>query len=152
MSSDLQWWLHSASDNTLHSSLWYLRSGWHTSICMFSGKYSSDKKKARDSFAIWYTIYRGFPCGSVGREFTCNVGDLRLIPGLGRSPREGNGYPLQYSGLENFMSCVVHGVAKSQTWLSDFHFHFQTLCRELSIKLTKSRTGKKWYLNLAFEL
>ena len=43
----------------------------------------------------------GFPCGSAGKESTCNVGDLGSIPGLGRSPGEGNGYPLQYSGLEN---------------------------------------------------
>ena len=56
----------------------------------------------------------GFPCGSAGTESTCNAGDLGLIPGLGRSPREGNGYPLQYSGLENSMDYTVHGVAKSQ--------------------------------------
>ena len=43
----------------------------------------------------------GFPCGSAGKESACNVGDLGLIPGLGRSPGEGKGYPLQYSGLEN---------------------------------------------------
>jgi len=68
--------------------------------------------------------YVGFPCGSAGKESTCNVGDLGLIPGLGRSPGEGKGYPLQYSGLENFMDCIVHGVAKSQTRLSNFHFHY----------------------------
>ena len=51
----------------------------------------------------------------------CNAGDLGLIPGLGGSPGEGKGYPLQYSGLENSMDCIVHGVAKSWTWLSDFH-------------------------------
>ena len=51
-----------------------------------------------------------------------NVGDLGLIPGLGRSPGEGKGYPFQYSGLENLMDCIVHGVAKSQTQLRDFHF------------------------------
>ena len=55
----------------------------------------------------------GFPCGSAGKESTCNVGDLGSIPGLGRSPGEGDGYPLQYSVLENSMDCVVHGVAKS---------------------------------------
>ena len=60
----------------------------------------------------------GFPCGSAGKESACNVGDLGLIPGLGRSPGEGHGYPLQYSGLENSMDCIVHGVAKSQTPLS----------------------------------
>ena len=47
-----------------------------------------------------------------------------LIPGLGRSPEEGKGHPLQYSGLENSMECIVHGVAKSWTQLTDFHFHF----------------------------
>ena len=52
-----------------------------------------------------------------------NVGNLGSIPGLGRSPGEGNGYLLQYSGLENSMDCRVHGVAKSQTQLSKFHFH-----------------------------
>ena len=57
-----------------------------------------------------------------GKESTCNAGDLGLIPGLGRDPGEGNGYPLQYSGLENSMDCFVHGVAKSQTRLSNFHF------------------------------
>ena len=55
------------------------------------------------------------------KESACNAGDLGLIPGLGRSPGEGKGYPLQYSGLENSMDCIVHGVAKSWTWLSDFH-------------------------------
>ena len=67
-------------------------------------------------------FYQGFPCGSAGKESTCNVGDLGLIPGLGGSPGEGRGYPLQYSGLENSMDCIVHGVAKSQTRLSGFHF------------------------------
>ena len=52
----------------------------------------------------------------------CNVGDLGSIPGLGRSPGEGKDYPLQYSGLENSMDCIVHGVAKSRIGLSDFHF------------------------------
>ena len=64
----------------------------------------------------------GFLCGSAGNESACKVGDLGLIPGVGRSPREGKGYPLQYSGLENSMDCVVQGVAKSQTQLS-IHVH-----------------------------
>ena len=63
----------------------------------------------------------GFPCGLAGKESSCNAGDLGSIPELGRSPREGNGYPLQYSGLENPVDCVVHGVAKYQTRLSDLH-------------------------------
>ena len=45
----------------------------------------------------------GFPCGPAGKESTCNAGHQSSIPGLGRSPGEGNGYPLQYSGLENSM-------------------------------------------------
>ena len=64
----------------------------------------------------------GFPGSSAGKESACDVGDLDSIPGLGRSPGEGNGYPLQYSGLENSMDCIVHGITKSQTWPSDFHF------------------------------
>ena len=64
----------------------------------------------------------GFPCGSAGKESACNVGDLVSIPGLGISPEEGKGYPLQYSALENFMDHRVHGVAKNRTQLSDFHF------------------------------
>ena len=72
----------------------------------------------------WSIIYfTGFSCGSAGKESACTVGDLSLIPGLGRSPGERKGYPLQYSGLENSMDCIVHGVAKSQTRLSNFHFH-----------------------------
>ena len=51
-------------------------------------------------------VFLGFPCGSAGKEFACNAGDLASIPKLGRSPREGNGYPLQYSGLENSMDCM----------------------------------------------
>ena len=53
-----------------------------------------------------------------GKESACNAGDPGLIPGLGRSPEEEKGYPLQYSGLENSMDCTVLGVKKSQTQLS----------------------------------
>ena len=59
--------------------------------------------------------------GSAGKECACNAGDLGLIPGLGRSPGERKGYPLQRSGLENSMDCIVHGVSKSCIRLSDFH-------------------------------
>ena len=65
----------------------------------------------------------GFSGGSAGKESTCNAGHLGSIPALGRSLGEGKGYLLQYSGLENSMDCIVHGVAKSRTRLS--HFHFQ---------------------------
>ena len=66
----------------------------------------------------------GFPEGSDGKESTCNARDPALIPGLGRSPGEENGYPFQYSCLENSMDkgawqATVHGVTKSQTQLSD---------------------------------
>ena len=63
-----------------------------------------------------------FPCGSAGKESACHVGELGSIPGLGRSPGEGKGYLLQYSGLENPMDCIVHGVTKIWTRLSEFHF------------------------------
>ena len=59
--------------------------------------------------------------GLVDKESAYNVGDLGLIPGLVRSPGEENGYPLQYSVLENSMDCIVHGFAKNWTRLSDFH-------------------------------
>ena len=65
----------------------------------------------------------GFPDNSVSQESACNAGDLSSISGSGRSTGEGKGYPLQYSGLENSMDCIVHGVTKSWTKLSDFHFH-----------------------------
>ena len=68
-------------------------------------------------------VFLGFPGGSAGKESACNAGDLCSNPRLGRSTGEGNSYPLQYSGLENSMDCVVHGVTKSQTRLSDFHFY-----------------------------
>ena len=55
-----------------------------------------------------------FPDCSVGKESACNVRDLGSTPGSGRSPGEGKGYPIQYSGLENSMDYIVHGVAKSQ--------------------------------------
>ena len=64
----------------------------------------------------------GFPCGLAGKESACNVGDLGSIPGLGRSPEEGKGYPLQHSGLENSMDSIVQGVTKIRTRLSNFHF------------------------------
>ena len=70
----------------------------------------------------------GFACGSGGKESTCNAGDLGLIPGLGRSPGEGKGYPLQSGGLENSMDYIVHGVAKSWTRLNNFHFDFECSC------------------------
>ena len=79
--------------------------------------------KQAEEAAVYISI---FPCGSAGRESTRSAGGQGSIPGLGRSLVEGKCYPFQYSGLENSMNCIVHGVAKSQTGLSDFHFHFRS--------------------------
>ena len=86
---------------------------------------------------------------------TCKVGDLGLIPGLGRSPGEGSGYPLQYSGLENPMDkgvwqATVHGVAKSQTWLNNFHFHFSKMFNILENKSPPVTTVKCQYFSIFF--
>ena len=64
---------------------------------------------------------RGFPVISAGKESSRNAGDPTSIPASGRSPGEGKGYPLQYSGLENSMDCIAHGIAKIGTQLSDLH-------------------------------
>ena len=81
-----------------------------------------------------YGIGRGFPGGLYGKVSACNAENLGLIPGLGRSPGEGNGNPLQYSCLENPMDggawyAPVHGVAKSRTRLSDFPFTFHEIAK-----------------------
>ena len=91
---------------------------------------SAGEKSTAPLSACWYPHLRsilqnssilslGFPCGSAGKESACNVGDLGSIPGLGRSPGEGKGCPLQCSGLE---SSIIHGVTKSRTRLSNFHY------------------------------
>ena len=82
----------------------------------------------------------GFPGGSDGKKSTGNAGDPGSIPGLGRSPGEEKGYPLQDSGLEKSMDCIIHGVTKSWTRLSDFHsithslFCIETEGNPLSLK------------------
>ena len=65
-------------------------------------------------------VFLDFACGSAGKESACNAGDLGSIPGLGRSPGEGKGYPLQYSGLENSMDYSPWGHKESDT--TDFNF------------------------------
>ena len=75
-------------------------------------------KRKQSKSKIKVHVYAvGFPDSSVGKQSTCNAKDLGSIPESGRSPREGNGYP-----LENSMDCIIHGVEKSWTLLSDFHF------------------------------
>ena len=88
-----------------------------------SGSHHSPSQKSF-SFLVsgFFVGHLGFPGGSAGKESACNAGDLGSIPGLGTSPGERNSYPLQYSGLENSMDCIAHGVAKSRTRLSNFHF------------------------------
>ena len=75
-----------------------------------------------DIFSISYNYTPDFSDGLAGKESACNVGDLGSIAGLGRSPGEGKGYPLQHFGLENSRDCIVYGVAKSRTRLNTFHF------------------------------
>ena len=78
-------------------------------------------------------ILTGFPCGSAGKESACNAGNLGSIPGLGRSRGEGKGYPLEYSGLENSVDSIVHGIARVR----------HTECKYLSKDVIKKRTLKQ---------
>jgi len=86
----------------------------------------------------------GFPCG-----LACNAEDLGSIPGFGRSPGEGKGYPLQYSGLENSMDYIIYRVTKSGTQLSDFHFTSHSLWDFSSTTKPKSTAVKAQSLNHA---
>ena len=109
----------------------------------------------------YFSIYKaprlhilGFPGGSAGKEPACNVGDLGSIPGLGRSPGEGKVYPIQYPGLKNSMNSIVHGVTKSRTRLSDFHFHFQLLSNTTLLSSRKWQSHKntvKSFLKAKFQ-
>ena len=78
------------------------------------GQKESDTAGVTNTSHSAQNIRSGFS-GSAGKESACNVGDLGSAPGLGRSPGEGKGYPLQYSALEIIMNCIVHRVTKSQT-------------------------------------
>ena len=89
-------------------------------------------------------VLLGFPCGSAGKESACSEGDLGSIPGLGRSPGGRKGYPLQYSGLEKSMDCIVHGVPKSQTQLSNFH----SLLLFILIKIMQQHQWSPFFLSL----
>ena len=80
---------------------------------------------------MYVYVYVGFPGGSESNEFACNSGDPGSNPGSGRSPREGNGNPLQHCCLENSIDreawlVTVHGISKSWTQLSDSHIHTHT--------------------------
>ena len=106
----------------LHLLIRFKNSSQMVSINIWGNYAIFDWKKYHIVFLLKFILWMGFPDNSVGKESTCNEGDLGSIPGLGRSPGEGKGYPLQDSGLENSMDCIVLGVTKNQTWLSDFHF------------------------------
>ena len=102
---------------------------------------SSSPPSTSEGDLIWkqMSLLRlGFPGGSAGKESAYNAGELGLIRGLGRSPGEGKGCPLQYSGLENFMDCIAQGVAKSRTRLSDFHFITMSQVSSYVLGTTKS--------------
>ena len=86
-------------------------------------------------------VFLGFLCVSTGKESACNAGGLGSIPGLGRSPGEGKGYPLQYSCLENSMDCIVHGVTTNPTQLSDFHSLTYSLILQVSETLIYQSNG-----------
>ena len=99
---------------------------------------------------VWGFV--GFPCGSAGKQSACNARDLRLIPELGRCPGKGTGYPLKYSGLENSMDCIVHGVAKSRIRLSDFHFHLGFILFAEFLFLSLWNTIRHYFLCLWIRL
>ena len=91
--------------------------------------------------------HSGFPGDSEGNESTCKAGDPGSIPGSGRSPREGNGNPLQYSCLENPMDrgawqATIYSITKNQTQLSDKHFHFRFTLQHLT---------DMWYTHLCLQ-
>ena len=92
----------------------------YSCICMHTHTHTTLWRRDR----LPTLVFMGFPGGSDGKESSCSKGDLGWIPWLGRPPGGGHGNPLQYSCLENPMDrgacwATVHGVAKSQTWLSD---------------------------------
>ena len=111
----------------LMTGICFMRIAWaefhhHPAPSLYCLYFSGDHIKSKSA------LLSGFPCGSACKESAHNVGDLGLIPGLGRSPGEGKGYPLQYSGLENSMDCIVHGVMSMGHDWATFTFTSQWLC------------------------
>ena len=99
------------------------RSTWAGCHFLFQGIFPTQGLNPRLLCLLhWQADYQGFPNSSVGKEYACSAGDPSWIPGSGRSTGEVIGYPLQYSGLENSINCIVHRAAKNWTPLSDFHF------------------------------
>ena len=112
--------------------MFWLKSQYSFNLKIFSGQFAPVAGNRRERGMWGWRDYSssfltlGFPDSSVGKESTCSAGDPGLLPGMGRFPGEGKGYPLQYAGLENSMDWIIQGVAKSRTRLSDFHFTFLT--------------------------
>ena len=99
-----------------------LTKGWENFIAMSEkGKFCCSNVGFYTSYLLYTPVFLGFPCGSAGKESACNAGGLGWIPGLERSPEEGKGYPLQYSGLENSKG------SQSWTQLRNFHFHILSI-------------------------
>ena len=94
----------------------------------------------RHSSRVCRAARQSLPDSSVGKVSTCNAGDLGSIPGLGRSLGEGKGYPLQYSGLENSMDYIVHGVAKS--WDTTEQISLYTFRQMLSSCVSRRTLGR----------
>ena len=117
----------------LSPELYYWKGGQQTSGSTQSPRSFLEMQSHASLQTFWvrtFILTRSPECsflgGLAGKESTCNAGVLGSTPGLGRSPVEGNGYPL-HSGLENSMNCIVQGITKSRTRLSDFHFQ-NVLC------------------------
>ena len=89
-----------------------------------------------------------FPCGSAGKESACNAGDLGLIPGFGRSPQ---GYPLQYSGLENAMDCIVHRVTRSRILTERFSLSIMQNQKHCKCSFKYQVNGMRWLFYLPWQ-
>ena len=137
--SFLQHQTHTCSKST--SLLIYLQVP-YTQLCC-SLMYSSSCEWMAAPFWPPTPVFLGVPGGSAGKEPACNVGDLGLIPMLGRSLREGNCYPLQYSSLKNSMDHTVHEVEKNWIRLSDFHFNFQRQKYSKGRKFSMDKASRK---------
>ena len=87
---------------------------------------SGPRKSGELRFIASAIVTRGFPCGSAGIESTCSAGDLGSIPGLGRSPGAGKGYPLQYSGLQNSMDCIESDMSERLSLFTYIYLHIFT--------------------------
>ena len=131
---------------TWYSILW--KWTWISSQCILQtlGHPPPCKKKVLKKKYNWYAKRReGFRCGSVGKEFSCNAGHFGSIPGLGRSPGEGKGYPLQYFGLKNTMNCPwgfsvkfssVQSLSRVQLFVTPW-----IAARQASLSITNSQSS-----------